>query len=165
MNGRDIQSYNLDEYRSLFSIIEQDGFLFNSTVKENIFLGDSKEKFSCNVDWAIKQLERLENGLSSKTGSRASLISGGEKQKIFLLRALQKQNAKILILDEATSNYDIESEQKFDELISSLNIYDMIFVITHRTEILKSMDMIVLLNDGKVEKIGDWNSLKAKKLK
>ena len=53
------------------------------------------------------------------------------------------------------------SEHKFDHLISSLTNYDMIFVITHRIEILKSMDVIVLLNNGKVEKVGNWNSLKA----
>lgn len=161
INGEDIQSWDLNEYRRLFSIIEQEGFLFNSTVEQNIFLGDSKQEFLDNTDWAVKQLERLESGLSSKTGSRAALLSGGEKQKIFLLRALQKRYAKILILDEATSNYDMASEHKFDHLISSLTNYDMIFVITHRIEILKSMDVIVLLNNGKVEKVGNWNSLKA----
>lgn len=163
INGIDIKKFDLVEYRKLFSVIEQDGYLFNSNVKENIILDETSNFFNRKSEWILDRLFTLKNGIETCTGNRGALLSGGEKQKVLLLRALAKRGAKILILDEATVNYDIESEMLFNNFIKSTSEFDFVFVVTHRIELLKDLDKILVINAGKVEDIGTWETIKNSK--
>ena len=153
-DGCDIQDYNIYEYRNLFSVISQDIQFFNKNIKENIDpLGkldydDIKELFKLyNFN---DLLEELPDGLDTHMGNNSAKLSGGQAQKISALRAFAK-NSKILILDEATSKYDLKSEINFNEIISSCEGFEYIFIITHQKSILNSCDIIIELDNGRIK--------------
>lgn len=159
MNGMCIEQFPLEAYREMFAVIEQDGFLFDTTIRENIFF-DQDHSINKKSQWMLEQLSHLKEGLNTRTGDRASLLSGGEKQKVLLMRALEKKKAQILILDEATANYDAESERMFNHFVKETNDYNIIIVITHRPDILRYMDKIILLEDGQISSYGSWDKMK-----
>ncbi|WP_269434089.1 ATP-binding cassette domain-containing protein [Clostridium botulinum] len=109
-----INKLDIDEYRGLFAVMSQETHLFNTTIKDNIDLQDklsAKEiRSKCiekNIEPFLEFIEALPDDFETTVGIRGSKLSGGEKQKIGLIRTLLKRNSKILILDEATSNYDM----------------------------------------------------------
>ena len=145
---------NIEEYRTLFSTVSQAPHLFQETVRENLDpykrYTDKKilEYFSkFNMDDVY---EHLPYGLDTVVGVSASNLSGGEKQKLALLRAVL-ENTPILILDECTSNYDRESEEwLFSEGLSLLRDRSVIFV-THQPQYLQYFDKVYALKAGKLE--------------
>lgn len=160
INGNDISKTNIDDYRKNVSIVSQDSYLFNDTVKNNICLYKSikKEKFNqilkdCNLYEFYEKLSE-----SYKIGENGCLLSGGQRQKIFIARALATYN-NLIILDEATSNIDIDTEIQINELISTKLIDKTMIVISHKPSVLRYMDKIIVLKDGKVSDIGDHDKL------
>lgn len=137
----DIQKIDIDKYRDLFAVMSQDSYLFNTTIKNNISLQNTlsveeiqKQCIDKKIESFLKFIEELPKEFQTDAGIRGSKLSGGEKQKVALIRTLLKKNSPILVLDEATSNYDMESEQLFNRLVSDYDTYPFVFIITHRPE-------------------------------
>lgn len=151
INGTPIREYNIEDYRKHFSSVMQDVHLFNGTVLENIEI--SKDGF-CNksFNFCTDAIEHLDQKYETVVGSNGTKLSGGEKQKVALLRALNRKS-EILILDEATANYDKVSEKKFIQFLSENDDYKYYFVITHNPEILEAVDVKIYLSNGKITKI------------
>lgn len=162
LDGIDIQTLGLNDYRKLFAIVSQEIYLFHTDIKENIILGEKKgeERFqqitkACGVDSFV---EAFPNGYHTMVGDHGSKLSGGQRQKVAMARALMR-DAKIIILDEATSNYDRKSEQEIFERIRENCKDRTMIIITHRLDILESMDKIIFMNDGIVEAVGNHERL------
>jgi ATP-binding cassette subfamily B protein len=113
---------------------------------------------SCSESDALEFITNLEDKFDTEVGYRGSKLSGGERQKVALARVLSK-NSKILVLDEATSNYDYESEQIFNNLIMENTSYDFIFAISHRPDILKAVDKILVIESSHIKGFGSYEEL------
>lgn len=153
INGIPIQEYNIDAYRNKISVVSQDIHLFHGTIKENIVL-DKETAFTPgnSPTFCTEAMEKLENQFDTAVGSDGTKLSGGEKQKVALLRALNRK-AAILVLDEASSHYDKESEDAFNLFIKENTDYDFYFIVTHRNDILKYVDKIIHISHGKLIRI------------
>lgn len=154
MGGIDISTYPIDEYRELFAVASQMPKLFDGTIRENIDpsgLMTDDEILSLLEDWRLdKLLERVDGGLDSEVGVEGSQLSGGERQKITLARALAK-DAKILLLDEVTANFDMESKNDFYQTLIQSEKYDIIIIITHEESVMNLADSILQLKKYKME--------------
>ena len=148
-----IQEYNIASYRKNFSAVLQDVHLFDGTVKENIILnGESLYHPDWFPKYCVKAVGKLENQFDTAVGSEGDKLSGGEKQKVALLRALNRKT-NILALDEASANYDKESEKEFQRFIKNNKEYDFYFIVTHKKELLEYADKIIYLSHGKITQI------------
>jgi len=160
--GTNINDIKLDQYRKLFSQVEQKTFLFNSSIRENIDPSQScsDEQILDVADFlgVLGFFDSLADGLDSNVGVDGSKLSGGERQKIAALRAWIKPH-KVLILDEVTNNLDMESEHLFNEKIMDKCDNGIIFIITHRVEMLQKMDKILVMENGKLINQGTYAHL------
>lgn len=151
LNGENVKDFCLSEYRELFSIVSQQIYLFNDTIKNNICL--YKPVSDLVMKQAIKDsgLEEFIDAVSLnyKVGQNGSMLSGGQKQKIAMARALV-HNRPILIFDEATSNSDINSELQINHLLLTRLKNKTVIVVTHKSDILHDMDNIIFLNEGQL---------------
>ena len=152
LNGNSIREYDIDDYRSVFSVVSQKVNMFNTTIVENVFVNKAEEPE--NPAKAIGKYSdmlgpNIINRLYDTTGSEGSFLSGGEKQKIALTRALCHKR-KILLLDEAASNLDSASHQKMLELVLNSTDFDIVFVVTHDHEELSRYDKILRLENGQL---------------
>ena len=149
LNNKPIDLYKIAQYRDLFAVVTQQSNLFDASIKENI---TAFGKYALDQKIIDKPLfsfiKDLPDGLNTKVGSKSSMLSGGEKQKIALARALVKK-APILILDEPTSNYDSESKKNFYDLLDEIKCTTII--ISHDEEILQTVDYIVQLESGNLK--------------
>ncbi len=153
VNGIPIGEYNIEEYRKKFSVVSQNAHLFRGTVMENILMDSKTPAHGLDqADFCTEAIEKLESRFDTTVGSEGTKLSGGERQKVALLRALNRRS-QILILDEATSNYDRESEERFNLFIKENRDYDFYFIVTHRKEILSYVDRIIYLSSGKITKV------------
>lgn len=146
----DIKNINLLNYRSQFSIVSQNIYLFDDTIKNNICLyKDYDDKMLSTVleDCGLTEFIK-EKGLNYNVGLNGAYLSGGQRQKIALARALL-HDRPIFIFDEPTSNTDLMFENLFHKIIFERLRDKTVIIITHRLEILKEVDSIVLLEDGK----------------
>jgi len=167
LDGIDIRERNISELRSQIGLVMQDTFLFAGDVEENIRLGDRKmdgERVreaarSVNVE---KFIQRLPNGYHTKVGEGGEALSAGERQLLAFARALYI-NPKILILDEATSHVDPETERFIQEGLARLLRGRTAIVIAHRLSTIQHADRIVVLHKGRVREIGTHIELMAKK--
>ncbi len=153
INGVPAEAYNVTDYRKHFSVVMQDIHLFKGTVMDNISLGHSGINsviYDPRLRFCTDTIEGWDKQYETEIGSDGMKLSGGERQKVALLRALSRRS-DILILDEPTSNYDMESEEQFNEFISSSLDYNFVFIITHRKEILNKVDKILTVHDGLVD--------------
>lgn len=156
VNDNKISEYNLDDYRNLFSVISQDVYLFQDTISNNI---DIQKKYTeeeiliaCKRSCLEEFLHHLPNGLNTLIENNGANLSGGERGKIAIARAFVKKS-QILILDEVSSNLDVESNQiLFKTLISDFNDKTII-MITHDYAQLEKMDMVYKLKNGKLVRI------------
>lgn len=160
LNGNNIRKYDIDEYRSLFSVVSQKVNMFNTTIIENVFINKNEEPE--DPEKAVRKYSdmlgpNIISRLYDTTGSEGSFLSGGEKQKIALTRALCHKR-KILLLDEAASNLDFASHQKMLELVLSSTDFDIVFVVTHDHKELSRYDKILRLEKGQLTVIKqDWS--------
>lgn len=159
MNGVEISSLNLDDYRSMFSVVSQDVVLFNGTIKDNLCLykdfSDSAIKFAIQASGLEGFIK--EHSLDYVVGERGTALSGGEKQKLSLARAIL-HDKPILILDEATANTDVYSKKYIHNYLFEATEKTVI-IITHSDEVLQMMDDIVFLENGKVLCHGTYQEL------
>lgn len=146
INDTPINQFDIEDYRGLFSVVTQDIHLFNGTIKDNVLLKGDKDEVDCISEYGfcVDFIHEWENGFLTDIGVEGTKLSGGEKQKIALLRALNNK-AKILILDEATANYDHESEMQFIQFVKANHDFDFYFIVTHRTDVLNCVDKIIKL--------------------
>jgi len=163
INGKDISLYTFDSYRSIWSLMAQNCYIFNGSIEENINITQdltaSDIKECCTKSGASLFVENLPLKLKTPTGYNGAKLSGGERQKISLARTLAKKKSKILVLDEATSSYDYHSEQQFNKEILASSQYNITILVTHRPEILKQMDKIIFLEKGVIAGIGTFDEL------
>jgi len=162
LNDIDIQDIALTDYRDLFTVMSQHVHLFDSTIKRNVnILGNLSEEEiqDClRISTATEFIDGLPDGLDTEIGFNGMKLSGGERQKISLARALAKKG-KVLILDEATASFDSKAEQVFNQYITQEGLYDMLVVISHREDILKRMDKIFIVDKGVIADVGTFDEL------
>jgi len=167
IDGHDIRDVTLQSLRSQIAIVTQQTILFNDSVKNNIAYGDI-ERTDEDIITAAKAanahnfIMRLPKGYDSNIGELGTKLSGGEKQRISIARALFK-NAPILILDEATSSLDTEAEIEVQEALDNLMKGRTTLVIAHRLSTIRNADRIIALVSGVIMEEGDHETLMAKK--
>jgi ATP-binding cassette subfamily B protein len=156
-----IKEIKIDQFRNIYSQVEQKSFVFNSTIRDNIDplhqLSDEQIINTAEV-LGIAEFITEENALDSEVGVDGGKLSGGERQKLATLRAFAKPH-KILILDEVTNNLDIESERNLNEILTQKIEGKIIFIITHRIDILKKTDKILFMKDGELIAQGAYDQL------
>ena len=158
VGGADIRSISAEHYHRLVAYVSQDNFLFDDTVRENIRMG-RPDATDAEVEQAARDcgcydfIMGLENGFDTVVGSGGGHLSGGEKQRISIARAMLK-NAPIVILDEATAYTDPENEAVIQESVARLVRGKTLIVIAHRLSTIVDADQIVVVNDGRVEAAG-----------
>lgn len=163
IDGVDLKELEIDSWRKHIGLVSQDVFLFNDTVANNITMGRVGYSQEDVVDaskraYADAFIQQLMNGYDTPIGDRGSNLSGGQRQRIALARAILTK-PEILILDEATSSLDSESEQLIQEYITSIKGTCTMVVVAHRMSTIQGSDKIIVLqNGGKVEE-GTWESL------
>ena len=163
LNGEDIRNFKLRSYRDLLAIVQQDVFLFDGSVRDNIAYGrhDATEE---EVEDAARRanahefIERLPEKYGQFIGERGVKLSGGQQQRLAIARAILAR-PQILILDEATSNLDTESEQLIQAAMASLLAGRTTFVIAHRLSTIRRADLILLMEDGRITERGTHESL------
>lgn len=153
IDGLDINTINLKDYRSLISVVSQDLYLFNTSIEENISVGLKKDEAKMNKaaqeSGAYEFIKDMPLRFKSEVGRNGSNLSGGQRQKIAVARAFARE-AKILILDEATANYDVESETYLNRMLASGFENKTVLVISHKPDILTKVDKIWVLNSGSI---------------
>jgi ATP-binding cassette subfamily B protein/subfamily B ATP-binding cassette protein MsbA len=162
----DLRQINVHSYRRLLGIVEQDVFLFDGTVAENIAYSNRDATFdqiqlaAVNAN-AADFIEKLDKGYDTIIGERGVRLSGGQKQRLAIARALLADPV-VLILDEATSNLDAESEAAIQQSLARLMKGRTCFVIAHRLSTIRHADRIVVLDHGRVQEIGAHDELLAR---
>lgn len=165
LDGKDLRDIQLDSYRRLLGIVEQDVFLFDGTIRDNIAYArrdatDAEVIAAAEAAAAWEFIERLPEGLDAWIGERGVKLSGGQRQRLAIARAILA-DPKILILDEATSNLDSQSERLIQESLSRLLEGRTAIVIAHRLSTIMGADKIVVLEGGRVIEQGTHASLMA----
>ncbi len=163
IDGISIKNYALTSVRNLMSIVTQEPILFNDTIASNIALGKpnaTKEEIeaAAKIANAHNFIIQKENGYQTNIGDRGSKLSGGERQRITIARAVLK-NPPILILDEATSSLDTESERLVQDAINNLMSNRTSIVIAHRLSTIRHADEIIVLQKGEIVERGTHDSL------
>ena len=160
----DINNLSRLKIRSLIGIVSQDSILFNTSIKENILLGDSNgnidEKLSesLSIANADEFINELEDKVDYNVGDNGSNLSGGQKQRVAIARAVYS-NSPILILDEATSSLDSKSEKLVQDAIDKLMINKTSIVIAHRLSTIQNANKIIVLDKGKIIEQGNHDEL------
>ncbi|MGI8811982.1 MAG: ABC transporter ATP-binding protein [Pyrinomonadaceae bacterium] len=154
IDGKDLQSVKLRDYRRKLGVVLQDNFLFDGTVLENIRFSNPQASLDeikevCRIANADEFIEGFPNGYDTIVGERGVKLSGGQRQRIAIARALLA-NPRILILDEATSSLDSESEALIQEGLNHLRQGRTTFVIAHRLSTIRSADQILVVEAGKI---------------
>lgn len=163
LDGKNINDLNLCALRELFGIVSQDTILFNETIYHNISYGvkdASMERVmsAAKAANAIEFIEKLPRKFDTNVGDHGVMLSGGQRQRISIARALLK-NPPILILDEATSSLDTESERLVQAAINNLIQDRSALVVAHRLSTIQSADKIIVLDKGKIVEEGTHESL------
>lgn len=165
IDGQDIKSVNLDSLRRQISVVPQDQPMFNSSILHNLRYGnlsatDTEVQEAAQLAEIHNTIQRFPHGYNTQVGERGMMISGGEKQRLALTRALLKK-APILFFDEATSALDTQTESALLSNINSIihTSHQTSVVIAHRLRTIQDADVIVVLNDGRVSQVGTHDQL------
>ncbi|HQR42046.1 MAG TPA: ABC transporter ATP-binding protein, partial [Gemmatales bacterium] len=163
VNGRDIRDFRLRSYRHLLAIVQQDVFLFDGSVRDNIAYG-KHDATEAEVEDAARRanahefIEKLPDQYKTFVGERVVKLSGGQQQRLAIARAILAK-PQILILDEATSNLDTESEQLIQQSMATLLAGRTTFIIAHRLSTVRQADIILLMENGKIVEQGNHDTL------
>jgi subfamily B ATP-binding cassette protein MsbA len=163
IDGRDVRDFDLASLRANIGIVAQETFLFNDTVANNIAYGRpdlSREAIRNAASNALADefIQAMPEGYDTVIGERGLKLSGGQRQRLAIARALLK-DAPILILDEATSHLDTESEMLVQRALANLMAHRTVIVIAHRLSTIRSADMIAVLDRGRVAETGTHEEL------
>ncbi|HXH69385.1 MAG TPA: ABC transporter ATP-binding protein [Pyrinomonadaceae bacterium] len=163
VDGVDLQKIKLRDYRRHLGVVLQENFLFDGTILENVRFSNPQASFEeikqvCRIAYCDEFIERFEKGYETIVGERGVKLSGGQKQRIAIARALLA-NPKILILDEATSSLDSESEMMIQEGLNNLRKGRTTYVIAHRLSTIRSADKILVVEAGKIFESGTHEQL------
>ncbi len=163
IDGKDLQTIKLRDYRKHLGVVLQDNFLFDGTILDNIRFANPEASLKeikevCAVANADEFIEKFPNGYESIVGERGVKLSGGQRQRIAIARALLA-NPRILILDEATSSLDSESEALIQEGLNNLRHGRTTFVIAHRLSTIRSADQILVVEAGEILERGRHEEL------
>lgn len=166
IGGRNIKELSIRQLSELVSFVTQDNFLFNCSLKENIRLGnpnatDAEVFAAARAACCDEFIARLEKGYDTSAGDAGKRLSGGEKQRIAIARAILK-NAPIVILDEATAFTDPQNEDKIQKSIMALSQGKTLLVIAHRLSTIQNADQIVVLQKGQIVDCGKQEELLAR---
>ena len=164
INNEDINSFDLESYRSNFSFVDQNVRLFNDTISGNIAFGQ-KDKMpmdsiinAANVSNSIEFIEKLDNKFDSDIGEDGVTLSGGQRQRLSIARAIAKDSA-ILILDEATSALDSATEKLVQSAITKMQKGRTTIIIAHRLSTIQNADRIIVLKEGEIIEQGSHKEL------
>ena len=163
IGGKNIKELSIRQLSELVSFVTQDNFLFNCSLKENIRLGnpnatDEEVYAAAKAACCDEFIARLEKGYDTLAGDAGKRLSGGEKQRIAIARAILK-NAPIVILDEATAFTDPQNEDKIQKSIMALSKGKTLLVIAHRLSTIQNADQIVVLKEGQIVDCGKQEEL------
>ena len=167
LDGRDIRDCTLKSLRQQISIVLQDVFLFSGSVRDNILFGRPQASEQQMIDAsqianAHEFIARLPNGYDTLIGERGVKLSGGQRQRLVIARAVLK-DAPILILDEATSSVDAETEQLIQQALERLMVGKTTIVIAHRLSTIRSADVIAVLDGSRIVEMGTHEQLMARR--
>jgi ABC-type multidrug transport system fused ATPase/permease subunit len=167
LDGKLLTDDKLLSLRKVISYVPQDPFLFNGSIRENLLLvepnsSDKQIWEALEFSSAAEFVKALPFGLETVIGDRGVKISGGERQRLVLARAILR-NPSILILDEATSALDTENEVKIQEAIERLKGKMTIIVIAHRLSTIRNADQVVVFEDGEIIQQGEYVQLSMEK--
>ena len=163
IDGNDISKVSLNSFRSQLGVVLQDDFLFEGTIRDNILFPRPNASESQVLD-AVKSAyvdeftDRFDDGLDTLIGERGVKLSGGQRQRIAIARAVLA-NPRILILDEATSNLDTESESLIQKSLADLMKGRTTFVIAHRLSTIRQANQILVIEHGKIAEQGNHTEL------
>ena len=166
MDGVPVNQYKVTDYRRLFALVSQDVMLFNDTLFQNITLGC--EATMAEVEAAAKAANiydfvmSLPDGFNHNVGDRGVALSGGQRQRVSIARAVLRK-APILVLDEATSAMDTESERFVQEAVEALSKQCTVVVIAHRLSTIRHADCICVLDGGRLMEMGTHEELMERK--
>ncbi|MAJ51211.1 MAG: ABC transporter permease [Flammeovirgaceae bacterium] len=163
IDGHDLSLISLENFRSQLGVVLQDEFLFEGTIKENIlfprpYATDAELRAAAKAAYVTEFTDRFEEGMSTVIGERGIKLSGGQRQRIAIARAILA-NPRILILDEATSNLDTESESYIQKSLENLMGGRTTFVIAHRLSTIRRANQILVIEDGIIAENGTHNHL------
>jgi ATP-binding cassette subfamily B protein/subfamily B ATP-binding cassette protein MsbA len=163
LDGVDLREIQVESYRRLLGIVEQDVFLFDGTIAENIAYGDRSASqarivHAAEAANAAEFIDRLPAGYETLIGERGVRLSGGQRQRLAIARAVLA-DPRIFILDEATSNLDTESERLIQQSLGTLLRGRTSFVIAHRLSTIRHADRILVLQDGTIAEAGTHDEL------
>ena len=164
LDGIPLEEYTLRSLRKQISLVSQEVTLFNDTLEKNIAYGDlddsSREAIQLALQGAHARefVDQMPDGLETLVGDNGILLSGGQRQRIAIARALLK-NAPLLILDEATSSLDAESERHIQAALETLMMDKTTLVIAHRLSTVENADLIIVMQDGRIAETGNHTDL------
>ncbi|CZS93973.1 hypothetical protein WAI453_001346 [Rhynchosporium graminicola] len=168
VDGKEISSLNINDYRSYIALVSQEPTLYQGTIRENVLLGadrqdvpDSAIEFACREANIYDFIMSLPDGFSTVVGSKGSMLSGGQKQRVAIARALLR-DPKILLLDEATSALDSESEHVVQAALDKAAKGRTTIAVAHRLSTIQKADIIYVFDQGAIVESGTHNELMVK---
>ena len=165
LDGRDLREYDVESFRSLLGVVEQDVFLFDGTIAQNIAYAkrdasNNDLRAAAEAANATEFIDKMPDGMQTVIGERGVKLSGGQRQRLAIARAILA-DPKLLILDEATSNLDTDSERLIQQSLSKLMRGRTCFVIAHRLSTIAGADLIVVIENGRIIQTGTHAELMA----
>jgi ATP-binding cassette subfamily B protein len=169
--GKDVRDYELAELRGLFGVVPQDTYLFSDSIKSNIAYGstdDAEKKLqeAATISALAKDLADFADGWDTVVGERGLTLSGGQKQRVAIARALagalDNDRERILVLDDALSAVDAETEQAILSALLEKRRNQTTLIVSHRVSTLQNADFVVVLEGGKIAESGSPNELMEK---
>lgn len=167
IDGKDLSQVKLSDYRQYLGVVLQDEFLFEGTIRQNIMFPrpdatEAELAQAVKASYVNEFTDRFDDGLETLIGERGVKLSGGQRQRIAIARAILA-NPKIIILDEATSSLDTESESLIQKSLAELMKGRTTFVIAHRLSTIRKADQILVIEKGEITERGNHDTLLAKK--